>query len=110
MKTYVKPGKHISFTASGSSYASGVGVLLGAALFGVALGDVADGEDGEIVTEGVVEIAKLSTDNMALGAKVNWNDTNGEVQLATSDLDGVGTVVEAAGASTTMVKIKLTPV
>lgn len=107
MKNFVKPGNHV--TVDGPT-TSGQGKLVGANLFGVAIATVLSGYKGELVVEGVVEIAKLSTDNMAVGAKVNWNDTNKEVQLATSDLDGVGTVVEAAAASTTVVKVKLTPV
>ena len=106
MKNFVKPGNHI--TVAGPTV-SGEAQIVGS-IFGVAIATVASGESGELVVEGVVEIPKLSTDNMTVGAKVNWNDTNKEVQLATSDLDGVATVVEAAAASTTVVKVKLTPV
>lgn len=108
MKNFVKPGNHI--TVDGPT-TSGEGKLVGASLFGVGIATVAAGtKNGEIVTEGEVEIAKLTTDVMAEGAKVNWNDTNKEVQLATSDLDGVGTVTVAAGNGDTTVRIKLTPV
>ena len=107
MKNFVKPGNHI--TVDGPT-TSGLGKLVGTSLFGVAIATVASGEKGELVVEGEVEVAKLSTDVMAVGAKVNWNDTNEEVQNATSDLDGVGTVSVAAGNGDTTVRIKLTPV
>jgi len=109
MKNFSQPGDTIDVAAPSGGLVSGLGFFIGS-LFGVAVATVAENLIGALVVEGVVEIAKLSTDNMTLGLKVNWNDTNDEVQLATTDLDNVGTVVVAAGASTTVVQIKLTPV
>jgi len=109
MKTFQQPGDSVDLVAPSGGFVSGRGQLFGASLFGVAIATRLINETGAILIEGVVEIAKLSSDNMVVGAKVNWNNTNDEVQLATSTLDGVGTVVEAAAGSTTTVKIKLTP-
>ncbi len=95
--------------AAPADVTSGEGVLI-TSLFGVASKTVLSGETVSIATEGVYSIAKLTTDVMAVGVKVNWNDTNTELQLATSDLDNVATVVEAAGNGILVVKVKLTPV
>ena len=108
MKTFVQPGNTIDVLAP-ANVSSGFGVRL-VSLFGIASNTVLSGEALTIQVEGVVDVAKLSANVMAVGDKVNWNNSNAEVQLATSDLDGVGTVVEAAGNGVLTVKIKLTPV
>lgn len=108
MKTFVKPGINIEFIAA-ADVETGVGVLLGANLFGYSINKTLSGEKGSLLTEGEVEVAKLAANVMAVGALVNFNDSTKEVQLATSTLDGVGIVTVAAGAATTTVRIKLTP-
>jgi len=108
MKNYLQPGNILDLIAPSGGVVSGAPLILGN-IFAVPQSSEAENDTFAGVVEGVVEVDKLSTDNMTIGLKVNWNDTTKEVQLATSDLDGVGTVVEAAGASTTSVKIKLTP-
>lgn len=106
MKNYSKPGDTI--TVDGP-VVSGEGKTVGS-LFGVGVSTVAAGtQNGEMTVEGEIEVAKLSTDAMSAGDKVNWNNTNKEVQLATSDLDGVATVTADAAASTLTVRVKLTP-
>lgn len=68
---------------------------------------------GELVSgavEGVYEIKKRTVDVMPVGTKVNWNDSNKELQLATTDLDNAATVIKAANGSVSLVQVKLTPV
>lgn len=108
MKNYVQPGKVLDLTAP-AAIISGQALVIGS-LFVVAQADAASGEKFAGLAEGVVTIPKLATDVMAEGAKVNWNTTTKQLQLATSDLDGVGSVVEAAGNGTAEVKIKLTQI
>lgn len=110
MKNFVQPGDILDLEIPNGKL-SGQGVVVGS-LFGVATESNETGAAAKraVVVEGVVEIAKLAADAMSVGDKVNWNNATSEVQLATSTLDGVGTVVEAAGAATTVVKIKLTQV
>ena len=107
MKNFVQPGNIIDVLAP-ADVLSGEGVRIGS-LFGIAITNALSGEKLSITVEGVVETAKLTSDVMTVGAKVNWNNSNAEVQLATSTLDGVGTIVEDAGNGATVVKIKLTP-
>jgi len=104
---FQQPGDVLELTAP-AALSSNDAFIIGN-IFAVALEDAASGAQVSGAVEGVYEIPKLSTDNMTVGLKVNWNDTNKEVQLAAGDLDDVATVVEAAGASTTVVKVKLTP-
>jgi predicted RecA/RadA family phage recombinase len=58
MKTLVQDGRIIEVTAPYVAPA-GQGVLIGH-LFGVAVADIANGAKGDILTQGVVEIAKTS--------------------------------------------------
>lgn len=109
MKNFIQPGDVIDFTAPSGGVVSGTAYLIGSML----LVAVASAAEGEIVAGrrlGVFELPKLSSDNLTAGQKVNWNDTNGEFQAATSDLDDAATVVEAADNTVSLVKVALTPV
>ena len=108
MKNFLQPGNILDLIAPSGGVVSGAPLILGN-IFAIPQASAAVGETFAGLVEGIVEVDKLSTDNMTVGAKVNWSDTNKEVQRATSDLDGVATVVEAAAAATTKVKVKLTP-
>ena len=57
MQTYVQDGRSIPLTPA-AAVAAGVGYLHGAALFGVAVADVAISTPGAFITEGVVTIGK----------------------------------------------------
>lgn len=108
MKNYIQEGDDVEVTLDGT-YASGDGFMKGKvfvvlAKSGVNL-DVVNG--GRI---GVYSVKKLSTDVVTAGAKLNWNNTTKQFQLATSDLDGAATALEAQGAGVTLIKAVLTPV
>lgn len=108
MKVYKQEGEILSVAAP-YARASGEAMKVGS-LFLVAEKALANGEVGAAAREGVYSIKKLSTAVVTVGAKLNWNDTNKELQLTTSDLDGVATAVEAAGNGVTSVVCVLTPV
>lgn len=108
MKNDVQRGDNIDVVLTATKL-SGQGNLTGANLFGIMFANGVSGETRAVGIEGVYSVAKLTTDVMVVGAKVNWNNANTEVQLATSTLDGVGTVIEDAGNGILEVKIKLTP-
>jgi predicted RecA/RadA family phage recombinase len=109
MKNYIQPGDAIDVAAPVGGVVSGRGVMIGS-LFGISSVTAAAAEMVSIDVEGVFSVAKLSTDVMAVGAKVNWNDTTKQLQNAAGDLAAVATVVEAAGNPSSVVKVKLTPV
>lgn len=109
MKNFIQPGLSLDLIAPSGGVVSGAPVLLGNIL-AVPVATKAQTEIFAGQVDGVFSIAKLTSDNMTVGLKVNWNDSNKELQIATSTLDNVATVVEAAAGSTTVVKVKFTPV
>lgn len=102
---FVQPGEVIDYTA-GANIASGQVVLMGARI-GVALKAIANGETGPMQVTGVFNIAKLSTDNMAQGALLYWDNTNSRLTTTASGNTLAGFAASAAGASTTSVNIKI---
>ena len=75
MKNFIQSGRSVTVTAPGGGVTSGVGVLIGN-LFGVAQFDAAAGEEVEILTQDVVEIAKTSALAISVGDRLFWDDTN----------------------------------
>jgi predicted RecA/RadA family phage recombinase len=110
MKNYVQKGDILDLIAPSGGVVSGVGYLIGTSILAFAQASAAVGETFAGLTEGVINADKLTTDVMAVGAKVNWDDTAKEFKNASGDLDGAATVVEAAGNGDTTVKVKLSPV
>lgn len=102
---FVQPGEVIDYTA-GANIASGQVVLMGARI-GVALKAIANGETGPIQVTGVFNIAKLSTDNMAQGALLYWDNTNSRLTTTASGNTLAGFAAAAAAATTTSVNIKI---
>jgi predicted RecA/RadA family phage recombinase len=108
MKNYGQPGNSLDLAAP-ANVLSGGPVLI-SSIFGVAVESKLLGETVAVQVEGVVTLPKLSANVIAAGVKLNYNTATGELQLATSTLNGVATAVEAAGAGVLTVKVKLTPV
>lgn len=102
---FVQPGEVIDYTAS-ANIASGQVVLMGARI-GVALKAIANGETGPMQVTGVFNIAKLSTDNMAQGALLYWDNTNSRLTTTASGNTLAGFAAAAAAATTTSVNIKI---
>ncbi len=102
---FVQPGEVIDYTA-GANIASGQVVLMGARI-GVALKAIANGETGPMQVTGVFNIAKLSTDNMAQGELLYWDNTNSRLTTTASGNTLAGFAAAAAAASTTSVNIKI---
>lgn len=107
MKNIVQPGDRITFTA-GSDVSSGDAVVI-ANILAVAVTDVASGEDGEAVTEGVVTLpAETATFNQ--GEQVHWDVSEGKLlatgtATASGDLENVGTVWADSDGGTVDVKL-----
>jgi predicted RecA/RadA family phage recombinase len=106
MKNFVKEGDVLTL-APGSAVASGIGYLFGAGLFGVATNDVANGVEGEFITEGIVTIGKTSALAIAVGDRVFWDSTNKVVNKTTTAQQCVGVAVTAATNPSPTVQIKL---
>ncbi|MEL4280707.1 MULTISPECIES: DUF2190 family protein [Shewanella] len=105
MKNYIQDGKTISFTPT-AAVASGEAVLLGMLLV-VAIGAIAANTAGEGVTEGVFELPKKSTDVVALGVELYWDDTEKELTTTDTDNTKVGKAWAAAASNTETVWVKI---
>lgn len=104
--TYVQDGDILNLTPP-AAVASGVGYLFGAALFGIALEDVAISTPGAFACEGVWTIGKTSALAIAVGDRLFWDATNKVVNKTSSAQQCVGIAVEAAANPSATVKIKL---
>lgn len=107
-KTFIQEGKTVDLVLPADKSAGDL-VLVGS-LLGVCLEDGLSGETRAVGIEGVYEVAKLTAADVSAGDKLNYNDTNEEMQLTTSDLDNCATAVEDAGTSVSVVKAYFTPV
>ncbi|EYC51704.1 DNA breaking-rejoining protein [Hylemonella gracilis str. Niagara R] len=108
MKNFVQRGDTLPLTPT-AAVASGVGYLFGAALFGVAVSDVAANTEGEFKTEGVVEIGKTSALAISVGDRLFWDAANKVVNKTTAAQQCVGIAVAAAVNPSATVLMKLVP-
>jgi predicted RecA/RadA family phage recombinase len=106
MRNYVSEGEVIT-AAAPYALTSGQGVLVGAALFGVAAHDAANGAEVAIATSGVYDITALSTDTAAVGAKLFWDNTNRRLTTTASTHICAGFAVAAKASGDTTARIKL---
>lgn len=99
-KNFIQEGDNITLTAP-YAVASGAGALVGT-IFGVAIADVANGANGIFAREGVFALTALSTDVIAQGAKVYWDNTNKRLTgtVGTNVLVGAAVVAKANGETT----------
>jgi predicted RecA/RadA family phage recombinase len=106
MRNYVQPGRSITVTAPTGGVLSGDGVLIGA-LFGVAQHDAAEAADLELLTEGVVELAKATPLVIATGDRLFWNPTEKKLDKTATAQVCVGLAVAAAASADATVRLKL---
>ncbi|KGG90704.1 DUF2190 family protein [Comamonas thiooxydans] len=106
MKNYVQAGSIVTLIPA-VAVASGVGYLAGAALFGVATGDVAANEEGEFKTDGVVDIAKTSALAVSVGDRLFWDAANKCVNKTAAAQLCVGVAIAAAANGAATVAMKL---
>jgi predicted RecA/RadA family phage recombinase len=85
---------------------SGAPVLIGS-LFGVAQHDAAQGQDLEVLTEEVVELAKATPLAIDLGDRLFWNAGDGVLDKTATAQVCVGVAVAAAASADATVRIKL---
>ncbi|WP_312530216.1 DUF2190 family protein [Paracoccus sp. (in: a-proteobacteria)] len=100
MKNYIQAGDNLTVTVA-TAVTGGAGVLVGA-IFGVAQGDAAAGEDVVLVRRGVFELDKAVAEVWTAGEKVYWDaDTNALTTTAVDNLLVGATVLPAANPSGT---------
>lgn len=104
---YVQEGDVIDFpNTSGATITSGSGVLVGLWL-AVALADIPTASTGSVAIEGVFTLPKLSTDVVAIGVALYWDNTNKRLTTTASGNTLSGFAVAAAGSGVTTVNIKI---
>lgn len=105
MKNAIQAGVTLSLLAA-AAILSGEAVLVGK-IFGVAVANVAAGQQGEFETEGVFELPALGTDVAAQGAILYWDAVNKRLTTtaAGNTRVGVAVVAKAAGPAVATIKI-----
>jgi predicted RecA/RadA family phage recombinase len=108
VKNYIQRGETVTVAAP-AKVSAGAGVLVGS-LFGIAASDAESGADVEIVTVGVFEIAKVSTDAFQPGTPAYWDDTGGVVTVTegtptAKPLIGVALAVAANPSATAIIRL-----
>jgi predicted RecA/RadA family phage recombinase len=91
MKNYVQSGESLTLTAGGT-LTSGQGLLVGT-VFGVVAEGVVSGQLYTLVLEGVFDLPKAASVTPAVGAKVYWDNTNGNVTTTSSGNSLIGVAV-----------------
>ena len=108
MKNFVQRGDVLTLAPT-ADVAAGVGYLFGEGIFGVAVADVASGQPGAFIVEGVITLAKTSALAIAVGDRVFWNSANKMVNKTTTAQQCIGVAVEAAANPSPTVAVKLGP-
>lgn len=103
MKNFVAVGDILSLLAP-YAVTAGDGFLVGS-LFAVAATTAANGAAVEGLTEGVFDLAALSTDTATVGTKLYWDNTNKRLTttLTSNTLVGVAAAAKANGDTTARV-------
>jgi predicted RecA/RadA family phage recombinase len=105
-KTYVQPGKVLTLTAPYDRLSAGLGAQVGS-IFGVSLGIVLSGAEGQFATTGVWTLAKTSAQAWTVGQKIYWDNTNKVCDSTNTvgQLIGIATAVAANPSSTGTVRL-----
>lgn len=106
MKNFVQEGKNLNFTA-GATYSSGDPVVLGA-IMGIVEGDVASGDVGVALVQGVVSVTKVSAEAWTYGDRIYWDASASKfTNVLDTDVTFAGIAVEAAANPTDSGKVLL---
>jgi predicted RecA/RadA family phage recombinase len=105
-RNYIQPGAVLTVPAPTGGAVSGAPILIGT-LFGVAQGDAAEGQDVELLTEGVVELTKAAPLAIDLGDRLFWKAADGVLDKTATAQVCVGIAVAAAASADTVVRVKL---
>jgi predicted RecA/RadA family phage recombinase len=110
-RTYVQPGKTLTFTAPAGGVTSGTPVIIGSA-FVIPKTTAAAAAEFEGDTEGVHELTKAGSQAWTEGQAVHWDQANARATNVASagPLIGYAASAVASGAGDTKGKVKLTGV
>ena len=96
MKNFVNSGAMLAIVA-GAAIASGDVVVAGTAV-GVASGDIANGDTGNIQLTGVFDLSKVGSQAWTVGAAVYWDESAAECTTTATDNLLIGMAVLAVGS------------
>ena len=107
MKNFVQNGKMMTWTnATGTAVKSGDLVPVGDT-FGVAAGDIANGETGELCMEGVFQIPAVNNAAIAQGKPVYYVSSTGKASPTDEDQKFIGLAWDAKAEAGTSVLVKI---
>lgn len=106
MKNYVSPGEVQRFTAPAGGVVSGQGYVIGDT-FVIATHDAAATFKFVGQHKGNVNLTKVTTDVIADGVKLYWDDTAKKVTVTTTNNRLIGGAAQAAGNGATAVEVSL---
>jgi predicted RecA/RadA family phage recombinase len=105
-QNFVACGEVVEYVNNtGSAIISESPVIMGATV-GVALVDIADGDSGNVMLEGVFELAKTTPLVITQGDEVFWNTTTKRITKTATDKP-FGVAYESAASSATVVHVLL---
>ena len=105
MKNYISRGDMVTVTAP-YAVASGAGALVGT-IFGIAANTAANGEDVELKTLGVFDLAKVSAQAWTQGAAVYWDNTAKNCTTTSSGNTLIGKATAAAANPSDIGRVRL---
>lgn len=105
MNNLIQTGEMMDYTA-GANILSGAVVVVGVRV-GIATTNIANGASGSLAMDGVYSVAKLSTDVVAQGVLLYWDDTNDRMTVTATSNTLAGYATAAAGNGATTVKIRI---
>lgn len=106
MENFIQEGKTLTITNGATAIESGDAVVVGGKLY-VAKADIAANVDGELLCEGVVELAKVSGTAFSIGDKLFWDASALNLTKVATGNAPAGVCWEAAGSSAVLAKVKL---
>jgi predicted RecA/RadA family phage recombinase len=104
-KNYIQPGEVLDVTL-GATITSGSGLLVSKRV-GVALADGVSGDTIAVQVKGVFNLPKLSTDVVAQGDLLYWDNTNKRLTTTSTSNTLAGYATAAASGTATTVNIAL---
>ncbi len=104
-KNFIQTGDTITIPAP-AAVESG-GVVIAGSIAGIAQGDAESGASVDVSTSGVLELPKVGADIATLGVAIYWNSTSKLATVTASGNTKIGVAVEAAGAGTATLKVRL---
>lgn len=104
-KNYIQEGDVMDHIAA-ANLVSGQMILVGKRV-GVVVADISTGQTGAVAMEGVFSAPKLSTDVVAQGDLLYWDDTNKRLTITATANTLAGYAFAAAGNGVAAVNINI---